>query len=129
MTAAAGPYWSLMFEISESQYKPVEWRAKVQLGGKEWPKIVYETLQGAINTQLMTHSNEVVSIYHRRYGRLTTLHRLQATCRACLRCMCIRQLAAHAMRQRALDNLFHTVDHASESLQIGAWLSHAQLGP
>ena len=30
-----GPYWSLMFEISESQYKPVG-QEPTQLGGKTW---------------------------------------------------------------------------------------------
>jgi uncharacterized protein affecting Mg2+/Co2+ transport len=31
----AGPYWSLMFEVSESQFKPVN-QEPVQLGGKTW---------------------------------------------------------------------------------------------
>jgi hypothetical protein len=55
-----------MFEISESQYKPVEWREEVEIGGRKWPKIVLETLQGAINTKLLKDSDQVVSIYHRR---------------------------------------------------------------
>lgn len=55
-----------MFEISESQYKPVEWRETVQIGGKTWPKVVLDTLQGALNTQLIRETDEIVSIYHRR---------------------------------------------------------------
>jgi hypothetical protein len=30
-----GPYWSLMFEISESQYKPVD-QQSVAIGGQQW---------------------------------------------------------------------------------------------
>mmetsp|Transcript_21479 Transcript_21479/g.19544 ORF Transcript_21479/g.19544 Transcript_21479/m.19544 type:complete len:493 (-) Transcript_21479:1185-2663(-) len=54
-----GPYWSLMFEISESKYKPVNSQT-----------IVDETIQGAINTKLIKSSDEIVSIYYRRleYG-------------------------------------------------------------
>ena len=61
-----GPWWSLMFEISESQFKPVEWQEQVEIGGKQWPKVVLETLQGALNTQLISETDEIVSIYHRR---------------------------------------------------------------
>ncbi|KAG2502052.1 hypothetical protein HYH03_000546 [Edaphochlamys debaryana] len=63
----AGPYWSLMFEVSESNYKPVD-QEQTKLGGTAgtWSHIVKETLQGAINTQLMKADDEVVSIYHRR---------------------------------------------------------------
>ena len=34
-SAKSGPYWSLMFEVSESQYKPVN-QEPLQLGGKTW---------------------------------------------------------------------------------------------
>ena len=55
-TNKPGPYWSLMFEISESQkYKPVDLAT-----------IVEETIQGAINTGMIEGSDEIVSIYHRR---------------------------------------------------------------
>mmetsp|Transcript_25530 Transcript_25530/g.55577 ORF Transcript_25530/g.55577 Transcript_25530/m.55577 type:complete len:503 (-) Transcript_25530:650-2158(-) len=64
-SAKPGPYWSLMFEISESQYKPVN-QEPLQLGGQSWPAVVRDTLLGAINTQLMTAGDEVVSIYYRR---------------------------------------------------------------
>ena len=60
-----GPFWSLMFEISESQYKKVNQEA-TELGGKSWSAVVKETLLGAINTTLLTPDSEVVSLYHRR---------------------------------------------------------------
>ena len=67
-TAKGGPWWSLMFEISESQYKPVEWQKMGRIAGQDnWPQIVQDTLIGAINTKLMGPTDEVVSIYHRRY--------------------------------------------------------------
>ena len=60
----AGPYWSLMFEVSESYCKPVN-QKNVKLGGQEWPEIVKETIQGAINTKLTSADDQIVSIYHR----------------------------------------------------------------
>jgi protoporphyrinogen oxidase len=54
--ATAGPYWSLMFEVSESaKHKPVNLAT-----------IVEETIQGAINTKMIQSTDEIVSIYHRR---------------------------------------------------------------
>ena len=50
-----GPYWSLMFEISESIKKPVD-----------LAKIVEDTIQGAINVTLCSADAEIVSVYHRR---------------------------------------------------------------
>ncbi|KAL4428432.1 hypothetical protein ABPG75_002521 [Micractinium tetrahymenae] len=69
--AAEGPYWSLMFEVSESNYKPVA-QQPTKLGGSAvaaqgtWPAVVAETLAGALATQLMQPGDEVVSVYHRR---------------------------------------------------------------
>ena len=60
----AGPYWSLMFEVSESHLKPVN-QKPTKLGGTEWPEIVKETIIGALNTQLISADSEIVSIYHR----------------------------------------------------------------
>ncbi len=61
-----GPYWSLMFEISESDLKPVD-SSPVTIGkGMEWPAVVLDTLRGAVATGLVTADNEVVSLYHRR---------------------------------------------------------------
>lgn len=55
-SAKSGPYWSLMFEVSESkEFKPVNLET-----------IVEETIQGAINTKMIKSSDEVVSIYYRR---------------------------------------------------------------
>lgn len=66
-TNQSGPYWSLMFEISESSYKPVA-QDDVKLGGTAgtWSRIVLDTLIGAINTKLIDSKSEIVSIYHRR---------------------------------------------------------------
>lgn len=48
-----GPYWSLMFEVSENAtYKPVN-----------LDTIVEETIQGAINTQMISSRDEIVSVY------------------------------------------------------------------
>ena len=51
----SGPYWSLMFEVSESNYKPVNLE-----------KIVEETIKGALNTKMISSTDEIVSIYSRR---------------------------------------------------------------
>jgi protoporphyrinogen oxidase len=53
--AEVGPYWSLMFEISESHHKPVNLET-----------IVEETIQGALNVRLAEATDQIVSIYHRR---------------------------------------------------------------
>mmetsp|Transcript_20601 Transcript_20601/g.29562 ORF Transcript_20601/g.29562 Transcript_20601/m.29562 type:complete len:500 (+) Transcript_20601:31-1530(+) len=51
-----GPYWSLMFEVSESRdHKPVNMSTVVQ-----------DTIRGALNTKLISGDDEIVSIYHRR---------------------------------------------------------------
>lgn len=63
--AKGGPYWSLMFEVSESHMKAVN-QGLETLGGKQWPAVVRETLLGAINTDLMSADSEVVSLYYRR---------------------------------------------------------------
>ena len=63
--AEGGPYWSLMFEVSESFMKPVNQEA-VSLAGGSWPAIVKECLLGAIATELMGAGDQVVSLYHRR---------------------------------------------------------------
>lgn len=55
-----------MFEVSESQYKPVG-QEQVTLGGTAgtWAQLVRDTIQGAINTKLIQPGDEIVSIYHR----------------------------------------------------------------
>lgn len=54
--ASPGPYWSLMFEVSESaKHKPVDIST-----------VIEDTIQGAINTKMISSTDEIVSIYHRR---------------------------------------------------------------
>lgn len=55
-TPQEGPYWSLMFEISESHLKPVN-----------HDTVIADTIQGAINTGLCRKEDPVVSIYHERF--------------------------------------------------------------
>jgi protoporphyrinogen oxidase len=52
----SGPYWSLMFEVSESEVKPV--------GRPE--DVLRETIHGAINTKLIAPDTEIVSIFYKR---------------------------------------------------------------
>ena len=63
--AKGGPYWSLMFEVSESFMKKVS-TEEIALAGGKWSKLVLECLQGAVATELMGADAEVVSLYHRR---------------------------------------------------------------
>tara|TARA_B100001121_G_scaffold247138_2_gene222423 strand:- start:355 stop:1788 length:1434 start_codon:yes stop_codon:yes gene_type:complete len=69
--AREGPWWSLMFEVSQSEKKPLD-LTPTKLPGiaGTWPKVVADTIQGAINTKLIRPEDEIVSIYHRRidYG-------------------------------------------------------------
>ena len=62
--AAAGPYWSLMFEISESDEKAVNME-ETDLGGKKWASLVKESIIGALNTKMVSAEDQIVSIYHR----------------------------------------------------------------
>lgn len=62
--AKEGPYWSLMFEISESKLKPVN-QKPIGLAGSKWPEIVKETIIGALNTKMVDAKDEIVSVYHR----------------------------------------------------------------
>ncbi|KAI9221269.1 hypothetical protein BC828DRAFT_381445 [Blastocladiella britannica] len=55
-TAKDGPYWSLMFEVSESSYKPVNIES-----------IIADTIKGALNTDLLAPGDEIVSTYHRKF--------------------------------------------------------------
>ena len=59
-----GPYWSLMFEVSESKLKPVN-QKQIGLAGGKWPEIVKETIIGALNTKMIDAEAEIVSVYHR----------------------------------------------------------------
>lgn len=51
-----GPYWSIMLEVSESAYKPVNEE-----------NLLKESLQGLINTDMINANDEIVSTYHRRF--------------------------------------------------------------
>jgi len=63
-----GPWWFLMFEVSESQYKPVDQHIVQIADGRagSWPQIVLETLYGVVATKLISESDEIVSISHRQ---------------------------------------------------------------
>ncbi|KAK9796975.1 hypothetical protein WJX73_004167 [Symbiochloris irregularis] len=63
--AEAGPYWSLMFEVSESTEKPVN-QKMVDLGGGKWAEVVKECVIGALNTKMISKDDQIVSLYHRR---------------------------------------------------------------
>ena len=60
----AGPYWSLMFEVSESHLKAVNNEVEGFAGGR-WAGVVRECVQGALNTRLIEKDTEIVSLYHR----------------------------------------------------------------
>lgn len=55
-SARPGPYWSLMFEVSESRFKPVDPAT-----------VVEETIRGALSTKMVAAEDEIVSIYYRRF--------------------------------------------------------------
>ena len=59
-----GPYWSLMFEVSESELKAVNNEVESFAGGR-WAGIVRECVQGALNTKLIQIDSQIVSLYHR----------------------------------------------------------------
>ncbi|KAG2414971.1 hypothetical protein HFD88_006159 [Aspergillus terreus] len=54
--AQEGPYWSIMLEVSESQYKPVNHNT-----------LLADCIQGLINTTLLQPEDEIVSTYVRRF--------------------------------------------------------------
>ncbi|ETS83953.1 hypothetical protein PFICI_05829 [Pestalotiopsis fici W106-1] len=51
-----GPYWSIMLEVSESSYKPVN-----------HDTLLADSIQGLINTELLKPDDEIVSTYVRRF--------------------------------------------------------------
>ncbi|BFZ64916.1 hypothetical protein YB2330_006069 [Saitoella coloradoensis] len=53
-----GPYWSLMFEISESTMKPLD---------SSTASILASTIAGAVSTTLLQPEDEIVSVYHRAF--------------------------------------------------------------
>lgn len=52
----AGPYWSLMMEVSESGMKPVD-----------EANMIRDTIAGAIASSLLLPTDEIVSTYHRKF--------------------------------------------------------------
>ncbi len=60
----SGPYWSLMFEVSESKLKAVNNLVEDFAGGR-WAGVVRECVQGALNTQLIAGDTQIVSLYHK----------------------------------------------------------------
>ncbi|EIW69004.1 hypothetical protein TREMEDRAFT_31510 [Tremella mesenterica DSM 1558] len=55
-TPKTGPYWSLMFEVCQSEQKPVN-----------LDTLLKETIKGAIATELLKETDEIVSTYERRF--------------------------------------------------------------
>ncbi|MBE3049146.1 hypothetical protein IMZ48_42940 [Candidatus Bathyarchaeota archaeon] len=55
--AEAGPYWSIMLEVSESSMKPVDHDA-----------LLNDCIQGLVNTEMLRPEDQVVSRYHRRFN-------------------------------------------------------------
>ncbi|KAK4701241.1 hypothetical protein P7C70_g4995, partial [Phenoliferia sp. Uapishka_3] len=55
-TERAGPYWSLMLEVSQSGQKPVD-----------EANLLRDCIQGMINTGLLQPTDEIVSTYHRKF--------------------------------------------------------------
>lgn len=51
-----GPYWSIMLEVSESSYKPVNHETLLQ-----------DCIKGLVNTELLMPTDEIVSTYVRRF--------------------------------------------------------------
>ncbi|KKA29120.1 hypothetical protein TD95_005407 [Thielaviopsis punctulata] len=52
--AKAGPYWSIMLEVSESTMKPVDHKT-----------VLEECIRGLVNTEMIQPGDEIVSTYHR----------------------------------------------------------------
>lgn len=51
-----GPYWSVMLEVSESSYKPVEHGTLLE-----------DCVRGLVSTELLAPGDEIVSTYVRRF--------------------------------------------------------------
>ena len=55
--AKPGPYWSIMLEVSESSMKPVD-----------HDTLLEKSIRGLLNTDVIQPEDEIVSMYHRRFG-------------------------------------------------------------
>ena len=58
-----------MFEVSESKFKPVQWKTTAHLGTMEVSKVVVDTVQGAIKVGLLQPEDEIVSVFYTRLER------------------------------------------------------------
>jgi hypothetical protein len=56
--AKAGPYWSIMLEVSQSSMKPVDEE-----------NILRDCIQGLVNTDMIKPDDEIVSTYHRKFDQ------------------------------------------------------------
>lgn len=54
--AKAGPYWSIMLEVSQSTKKPVDEK-----------NLLADCIKGLVNTEMMLPGDEIVSTYHRKF--------------------------------------------------------------
>lgn len=54
--AEAGPYWSIMLEVSQSTLKPVD-----------EANLLRDCIQGLINTEMIKPDDAIVSTYHRKF--------------------------------------------------------------
>ncbi|CAG0898170.1 unnamed protein product [Darwinula stevensoni] len=57
-TEKGGPYWSLLFEVSESSHRPVDVET-----------VVADSIRGAVDASLLAPEDEIVSTFHRRFHR------------------------------------------------------------
>jgi len=55
-----GPYWSIMLEVSESSMKPVNRET-----------LLKDCIQGLINTDMINPEDEIISTYHRCFGKFS----------------------------------------------------------
>lgn len=55
-SAQEGPYWSLMFEVCQSEQREVNLETLLE-----------ETIKGAVATELLKPDDEIVSTYERRF--------------------------------------------------------------
>ena len=118
----AGRIW---VQVSESHCKAVEQKPE-QLAGGTWPAIVAETIRGAINTKLISPTDQIVSLYHRwAHGASEGPEGSGAVGAAAW----VRPLPLHTCRRRAFSGVVHAVRGGWRGAQAaGARLPHPQRG-
>lgn len=70
-----------MFEVSESELKPVNNAVEAFAGG-EWAGVVRECVLGALATTLISADDQIVSLYHRCAAPPGTTRQVITTCSA-----------------------------------------------